>query len=340
MQPLVAGHSGSVRRRRLNSGSQPGARAPILKWLPGSDSYRSVNLKNTTATSRRYVLVTPARDEEATIGRTIESVLSQTNHPAEWVVVSDGSTDGTDECVKKAARQHPWIRLIQIPPRPQRSFAAVVENTEKGIAALETDEHDYVGLLDADVVFQKDYFDKLMQRFEEDPQLGLAGGVVIDIGTPRDRLPRNRLDVPGAVQFFRRSCLESLGRLQALPEGGWDALTCAVARMNGYKTLLCTDLIVDHLKPRNISQGGMLRRKWQMGVRDYAMGYHPVFEFAKCLGRASTPPLILGAVVWFLGYVSGSVKRIPRVVPAMVVRHVRSEQLRRLSCAFRRQGLD
>ena len=153
---------------------------------------------------------------------------------------------------------------------------------------------------------------------------------MIDIGTPRDRLPRNRQDVPGAVQFFRRECFESLGGLIAIPEGGWDALTCAVARLRGYETRLFTDLIVDHHKPRNIAHGGQLRRRWQLGVRDYGLGYHPLFEFVKCCGKVHHHPLVFGALAWWLGYCSAMLHRRRRLVPAELVAFVRREQASRL----------
>ena len=204
-----------------------------------------------------YVLVTPAKNEEATIAVTIASVVNQVVRPAEWVIVSDGSTDRTDEIVRAAALSHPWICLLPLPPRRQRSFAAVVQATEAGVRALTLASYSYIGLLDSDVRFQPDYFKKVLETFEASPQLGLAGGVVIDLGSPRDRLPRNRKDVPGAVQFFRRRCFEALNGLLAIPEGGWDGLTCARARMLGFETRLLTELVVDHLKPRNISEGGV-----------------------------------------------------------------------------------
>ena len=277
-----------------------------------------------------YVLVTPVKDEEATIGRTIESVLRQTILPREWVIVSDGSTDGTDAIISKAAVNNPWIRLLPIAPRPGRNFGAVVRNTEAGIRYLNFSEYRFIGLLDADILFQTDYYEQLMKRFEIDQRLGLAGGVVIDIGLPKDRFPRNRIDVPGAVQFFRRDCFDGLGGLVPIPEGGWDGMTCAMARMNGYETRLFTDLVVDHLKPRNIAEGGVVRRKWQMGVRDYAAGYHPVFETVKCLSRLRDRPFVIGAVAWWTGYTMAMIGRRKRVVPPEVVRYVRSEQMSRL----------
>lgn len=277
-----------------------------------------------------YVLVTPVRDEEKTIGLTIASVLAQKQRPREWVIVSDGSTDGTNEIVSGASREHPWVRLLALPPRSGRDFAAVVRNTELGVRALECGDYAFLGLLDADVSFQADYFEQLVRRFNADQQLGLAGGVVIDVGTPRDRLPRNRHDVPGAVQFFRRECFDSLGGLIAIPEGGWDALTCAVARMRGYKTRLFTDLIVDHHKPRNIAYGGQLRRRWQLGIRDYGLGYHPLFELAKCCGKLHHHPVFFGAASWWLGYCSAMLQGRRRLIPAELVAFMRREQTTRM----------
>jgi hypothetical protein len=160
--------------------------------------------------------------------------------------------------------------------------------------------------------------------------------VVIDIGLPRDRFPRNRQDVPGAVQFFRRECFERIGGMIPIPEGGWDGMTCAMARMHGFQTRLFADLVVDHLKPRNVSEGGVVRRKWQMGVRDYAAGYHPVFELVKCISRLKDKPLIIGACAWWIGYCMATLQRRKRVVPQTVVTYVRNEQLARLSRVFRR----
>ena len=277
-----------------------------------------------------YVLVTPAKNEEATIAVTIASVVNQVVRPAEWVIVSDGSTDRTDEIVRAAALSHPWICLLPLPPRRQRSFAAVVQATEAGVRALTLASYSYIGLLDSDVRFQPDYFQKVLETFEASPQLGLAGGVVIDLGSPRDRLPRNRKDVPGAVQFFRRRCFEALNGLLAIPEGGWDGLTCARARMLGFETRLLTELVVDHLKPRNISEGGVLRRYWQMGVRDYAVGYHPLFESAKCLARLFDSPAFVGSSARWIGYCRAAFQRRERLVPRDLLRFLRAEQKQRL----------
>jgi len=278
----------------------------------------------------QYVLVTPTKNEEASIGMTISSVVNQTVRPVEWVIVSDGSADRTDEIVRAAAAAHPWIRLLPLPPRAQRSFAAVVLATEAGLRALTVREYEYIGLLDSDVAFPPDYFERVLGHFESQPGLGLAGGVVIDVGHSKDHLPRNRQDVPGAVQFFRRTCFEALGGLLAIPEGGWDALTCARARMVGFETRLLTDLVVDHLKPRNTAEGGVIRRQWQLGVRDYALGYHPLFEAIKCLSRLFSAPAHVGGFIWWTGYCWAVLRRRTRLIPPDLLEFIRREQKDRM----------
>jgi glycosyltransferase involved in cell wall biosynthesis len=283
---------------------------------------------------RQYVLLTPVKNEESTIGITIDSVLRQSCLPSEWIIVNDGSTDRTASIVEKAALTHPWMRLIQLPMRQNRSFSAVVHATETGVKALKTSQYKYLGLLDADVRFAPDYFERLIEHFEKRPSLGLAGGMVVDVGTPSNSRPRNVQDVPGAVQFFRRTCFDSIGGLLAIPEGGWDALTCVKARMNGFETKLIPELVVDHLKPRNISEGGVIRRKCQLGAREYAVGFHPLFEFVKCAGLITESPFLVSAIARFAGFCMAWIQRKPRLLSSDLVSFVRQEQLRRLRKFF------
>ena len=277
-----------------------------------------------------YVLITPARNEEAFIGETLAAVSRQSVRPAEWIIVSDGSTDGTDRLVLEASAKWPWIRLVPLAPRDSHCFAAVVRATEIGLAALQTTDYQYIGLLDADVRFEPDYFARVLAAFEDSPTLGLAGGVVLDVGRPRHERPRNQMDVPGAVQFFRRECFESLGGLLAIPEGGWDALTCARARQLGYDTRLLMDLVVEHLKPRNAAKGGVFRRNWQLGARDRALGYHPLFEIIKCIARWNEPPVLAATTARVLGFVSAGLSGTPRLIPDDLRLFVQREQLTRL----------
>jgi glycosyltransferase involved in cell wall biosynthesis len=277
-----------------------------------------------------YVLVTPARNESATIGETIRSVLAQTLLPKEWVIVSDGSTDGMDDIVQRHADLHPFIRLLRREPQSGRNFAAVVYATEAGLNALRFLHYDFIGLLDADVRFKPDYFETLISRFASNPRLGLAGGIVLDVPIVE---PQHQYlkDIAGAAQFFRRECFNSLGGLIPIPEGGWDAITNLQARANGYDTQTFPDLVVEHLKPRNSAEGGVFRRKWQLGVRDYALGYHPFFEIAKCVARWREKPLFLGSIARWVGFTWATFCFRSRILSVSIVRKVRQEQWRRMT---------
>jgi len=285
-----------------------------------------------------YVLVTPAKNEEATIRITIESVVAQTLLPNEWVIVSDDSTDSTDEIVRRCQAEHSFIRLVRRERGCERSFSSVVHATETGIKALRHKDYEFLGLLDADVQFDPDYYESLIARFAANPSLGLAGGLVLD--TVNGKTYRNRQylgDIAGATQFFRRKCFESLGGLIAIPEGGWDAITCFQTRANGYQTATFPDLIVQHLKPRNVSEGNVLRRNWQMGIRDYALGSHPVFEILKCVSRCVDPPLVVGAALRMAAFFWCTIVRRKRMIPKKIMDRVRQEQINRISPGFFRK---
>jgi glycosyltransferase involved in cell wall biosynthesis len=278
-----------------------------------------------------YVLVTPVRNEEGTIPITIESVISQTILPKEWIIVSDGSTDRTDEIVRRHSAQHAFIRLMRLEGSHTPNFASVVHAIEAGCGALLSADYEYIGLLDADVRFAGDYYQQLIGKFSDSPKLGLAGGWVKDL--VKGKLQGGRLnpkEVAGATQFFHRSCFESLGGLIAIPEGGWDAITCVRARMHGYETRTFPDVIMEHLKPRNSIYGSSIRRKWQMGARDYALGSHPMFETLKCLGRIAEQPLFLGALARLAGYVRRSLQGRQVLLPPELVRFIRDEQMARV----------
>jgi len=281
--------------------------------------------------ARSYVLVTPVRNEEATIGSTLDSVLHQTILPREWVIVSDASTDHTDEIVKTYTRQNPLVRLLRLENRPVRNFASVVVATELGIAALNTRDYDYLGLLDADIRFGERYYESILCRFSEDPHLGVAGGWVIDCHEGRrSHAKQNFEEVAGAVQFFRRECFESLGGLVALYEGGWDTITCVRARMNGFRTRTFPEIEVDHLKPRNWSAGTVVDRFRQYGERNYALGNHPIFETVKCTYRCFQYPFFVLGFAQLAGYISCYLRRRSRVLSPEIVRFRRQEQMRRL----------
>jgi biofilm PGA synthesis N-glycosyltransferase PgaC len=278
-----------------------------------------------------YVLITPARNEESTIGITIDSVVRQTILPEEWVIVSDESTDRTDEIVNHYAVKYPFIKLLRLTRRSGRSFSSQVFATEAGIEAMSFKNYNFIGFLDADIRLPENYYADIMERFARNSKLGLAGGLVVDCDGGRPIFNKQSLkEVSGGVHFFRRECFDLIGGLIAMPEGGHDTITCVQARMLGYSTQTFPEIHVDHLKPRNSSEGNIAKRSMQLGFRDYALGNHPLFETGKCVYRCLEQPYLIGGVMRFVGYVWCCIFRRKRVISPDIMLEIRREQLARL----------
>src|SRR5665213_1464753 len=129
-----------------------------------------------------YVLITPARNEGAFLEKTIESVIHQTLLPTKWVIVDDGSTDATEGIVRRYLGQHPWLEMVQMPQRRDRSFAGKVQAFNAGFERVGDLDYEVIGNLDADISFGEDHFEFLLRKFSENAKLGVAGTVFTEEG--------------------------------------------------------------------------------------------------------------------------------------------------------------
>ena len=130
----------------------------------------------------KYVLITSARNEEAFITRTLDSVTTQTVLPERWVILDDGSSDQTAAIVADYAARFAWIMLVQQPKREGRNFAAKAQAVNRALELLHDAAFEVMGNLDADVSFEPDYMAFLLQKFEADPALGVAGTPFTEAG--------------------------------------------------------------------------------------------------------------------------------------------------------------
>ena len=287
----------------------------------------------------RYVLVTAARNEEKYIEQTLQSVTAQTVKPLGWVIMSDGSTDRTDEIVSAYASEYPFIHLSRITDDHPRNFSAQVMAINAGCELLRSSAYDFIGNLDADVRFEPHYFETLLQKFAADDDLGCAGGTICEEqgGEYRSRLANSRWSVAHAVQFFRRDCFEEVGPYMALRYGGPDWVAEIRARQKGWKVESFPDLLVEHLRPTAGAEG-LLRGRVRQGRMDYSLGSLFLFELLKCARRVNESPRVVGSMLRFYGYVSSCVRRDPRLLGDEIVENLRQEQTQRLRDLLR-QGL-
>lgn len=280
---------------------------------------------------RRYVLITAAYNEGQYIEKTINSVLEQRVLPAKWVIVSDGSTDGTDDIVQTYASGYKFIQFIRREKDGNKGFASKVFALAAGLKSLTSIDYGYLGHLDADITFSASYFGNLLDRFEMDPHLGIAGGLIYE-GHNGRFLPRrsNSLrSVAGAVQMFRRECYEDIGGFIPLIYGGEDWYAEIAARMNGWHVSSFPELPVLHLRPGGRANG-FVRYAFRQGFMDYSLGSHPLFELVKLAKRVPCRPFLMGAVIRLAGYISACCQREARVVSPQFVSFLRREQMSRL----------
>jgi len=278
-----------------------------------------------------YVIVTPARNEERVIENTIRSVVSQTAKPDKWVIVSDGSTDRTDEIVRAYCGTYPFIRLIRSGGDEQRNFGSKVAAFNAGYRTFAGQEYGFIGNLDADVSFAPDYFENLLKRFAQTPKLGIGGGIILELVGGKflaQNISAN--SVAGAVQLFRRACFEAIGGYYALPGGGIDAAAEIMARHQGWLVQTFPDLPVRHHRRVTSGSSSALSTGFRDGLNAYRLGYQPLFALAISVSHLPRRPYVSGAIAHCLGYCWACLSRERVLLPSDTVKFLRSEQLQRL----------
>jgi len=283
-----------------------------------------------------YGLVTAAYNEEAYIEKTIVAVVSQTVPPKKWIIVSDGSTDRTDDIVRRYAQQHDFIELHRITEDHPRNLTAQVNAINAGFARLQASDFDFIGNLDADITFEPSYFEQLLDRFLQNPNLGLAGGYIYEEegGEFGNRRSNTISSVAHAVQLFRRECLEMLGGYRPFSWAGADWYAEVSLRMKGWYVQSFPDLHVFHHRPTG-KGFGLLRYCYRGGVMDYYMGVHPLFEMFRLARRCRSKPYFLGALTRLVAFTGAYYKREQRQVPDQFISYLRREEMERLAGYFR-----
>ena len=281
------------------------------------------------AIAKKYVVISPVRDEEPYLRFTIESMLAQTIRPAEWIIVNDGSTDGTASILDEYAARHSWIRPLH---RQNRGFrqagGGVVEAFNDGYRLLSTGDWDFIVKLDGDLTFEPDYFQKCLDNFQRDPRLGIGGGVIcyLEDGVKRFE-PGPEFHVRGATKIYRRECWEAIGGFWPAP--GWDTMDEVKANMLGWVTKSFLDLHLQHHRYTGTADGiwvGLVKN----GRANYVCGYHPLFMVAKCLRRLPHRPYVIGSLALLYGFISGYLKQLPQVDDIQTIGFLRRQQLGRL----------
>lgn len=288
----------------------------------------------------KYALITPARNEAALIEGTIRSMIAQAVPPVRWLIVSDGSTDGTDEIVQRYRGQYPWIDLLRMPDRRDRQFAAKANAFNAGYAHIKHLDFDLIGNLDADITFDPDYYRFLIGKFAELPELGVAGTPFVEDFDHPERHSyahgaANPNHVSGACQMFRRKCFDSIGGYTPIKGGGIDWMAVTTARMKGWQTRTFLDKVCFHHRKMGTANQSRVKARFKHGKEDYYVGGHPLWQLLRGVFQMRERPYIAGGAALIAGYFWAWITRMPSPIPADVRAFHRREQMSRLSALFK-----
>lgn len=285
----------------------------------------------------KYVIITPARNEQAFIEKTIESVVKQTVLPLKWVIVNDGSTDNTGDIVRRYLAENPWIELVEFPVRKERNFAAKVFAFNAGREAAKDLDYEVIANLDADVSFEPDHFEFLLNEFSKDPGLGVAGTIFREAGgysSDSDSF-EGQNHVSGQCQVFRRKCFEEIGGYKPNKAGGIDWMAVTTARMIGWKTRSFRERSFFHHRSLGTAERGRLASSFSYGEKDYYLGNHPLWEVFRVAFRMTRGIFLIEGLALGAGYVWAFITREHRPVSKELMRFHRKEQMRKLSGVLR-----
>ncbi|MFO7180651.1 MAG: glycosyltransferase family A protein [Pseudomonadota bacterium] len=282
--------------------------------------------------SRRYLLISPCRDEAEFLQTTIDSVARQTVLPAKWLIVDDGSRDDTPKILAAAAAKYPFIEVVRREDRGHRSVGpGVVDAFYFGLSRVELDEYDYLCKFDCDLELSPRYFERVMEHFEDDPWLGtLSGKLYLRIDgrlVPERTGDENSV---GPVKFYRVPCFEEIGGF--VREVCWDGIDGHMCRLHGWvaRSVDEPDLRIVHLRQMGSSHISLWHGRTRWGRGKYFMGSTPAYMAAVSLYRMAERPYVLGGLGILVGYLK-----------AMAQKHPRMEDPRYLECLrrFEREAL-
>lgn len=293
--------------------------------------------------NRRYIIISPVRDEEKYLPATIESIANQTITPTEYILVDDGSTDTTADIIKAAAKKYAWIKYVGRDNRGERQVGpGVVEAFYDGFEAIESKEFDYLCKMDGDLTLEERYFETLFEKFENDPRLGSASGkLFLDLGD--GKLVEERIadeSVLGGVLCYRKQCFEDIDGF--VRQVMWDGIAFHRCRMAGWRTRSFRDpeLIIHDHRLMGSSHKSIFHGRIRWGWGQYFMGTHPLYILAVGVYRALERPYLIGGLLIMLGYLKGWITRTPRYDYPGFRKSLHAWQMERLKLGKRMESFD
>ncbi|MCP4070605.1 MAG: glycosyltransferase family 2 protein [Hyphomicrobiales bacterium] len=298
--------------------------------------------KDSLVTQRRYCLISPVRDEAEFVRRTLDSVIAQSELPAKWVIVDDGSKDETPKILAEYAEKHEFIQIIKREDRGGRNVGpGVIDAFYRGYDQVNLEAYDFICKLDMDLDMPRQYFAILMNRMEIEPRLGTCSGKAyypapqnIEKSFAGPLISEHCGDEAsvGAAKFYRRECFEAIGGF--VRQVMWDGIDCHRCRMAGWiaRSWDEPNLIFLHLRPMGSSDQSIFVGRMRHGFGQWFMGTGLVYISASAIYRMTKRPFVIGGLGMLWGYAKAMMTGKPRYDDLKFRKYLRKYHR---SCLFR-----
>jgi biofilm PGA synthesis N-glycosyltransferase PgaC len=287
------------------------------------------------ASERRYVLITPTRDEAENLGRLAGCVMQQTLRPERWIIVDNGSDDETLRVARDLEQRVDWIEaVVSSGTKAAEPGQPIVHAFHRGLERI-NELPDFVVKLDSDVSMDPDYFERLVSAFDDDPALGIASGVCYEHDGEAWRPTHvTQAHVRGATRAYRWNCLQQVLPLEE--RVGWDGIDEIKANVLGWRTQVIQELGFYHHRGLGARDGRPWARWARQGRAAHYMGYRFSYLLFRSLHHTRKNPAALAMVG---AYLRAAATREPQYTDERVLRHLRDRQSLRNLRARRREAL-
>jgi poly-beta-1,6-N-acetyl-D-glucosamine synthase len=276
----------------------------------------------------KYVVITPAKDEEMVIPHILDSMVTQSVLPLKWVIVDDGSVDKTREIAERYAQQHPWIKVVSSRKRERREEGApIIRAFYVGYELIKYEPWEFIVKLDADLTLPHDYFKSVIDEFKNDGRVGLCGGycVVYSKGK-KTREHHASYHIRGPLKSVRRDCWEDIGGFQEVL--GWDGLDEMNAMFFGWKTKNIEKEVIHH-RP-TASYYNSKNMAYKFGYSRYKNGSNIPLAFVRAMRRIGKHPIGIYSFYYLYGYFSALIRREDKNVSPELAKFINRFHAKRL----------
>ena len=277
----------------------------------------------------KYIIISPVRNEKRYIRETLVSVINQTIKPLQWIIVDDGSTDDTYNIISKYTENNQWITIVKkdTPLSETAETGSIPKAFLYGINFIKPKDYDFIVKLDGDLSFEENCFQRIFEKFEENPKLGIAsGGFYVSLSGINYHQKVPLFNTWGACKIYRKECFKQIGGI--IPHLGWDTVDDLTARLKGWETKNFDKVNIRHLKKMGVS-GTDLKGRKRAGKAAYFLGYSFLYMIFRFFYRIKTPPFLIGSMAMMLGYFEGFFK-CEVIRDKKLVKFVKKEQIKGL----------